>query len=155
MNEPTSTVRTQRRIVVLLWLLASIAVLAIVAVGGAALWLNSLDTMPLRIVIDGTEHLNFDLSTLDAADRFGLAVAAVVVLFVALLVVPLALLIALGGALLGVLAALVFGVGVPLAVMLLVLALLTAPVWLLGVGIWWLWRRTAAPAAPPAAKIAG
>jgi hypothetical protein len=140
-----------RRLPLLLWLLAGIAALAIVAVGGAALWLSSLDAVPFRIVIDGTEHLNFDLASLDTADRVGIAIAAVVTLIVAVLVVPLALLIALGGALIGVLAALVFGVGVPLAVVLLVLVLLTSPVWLLGALVWWLWRRSAAPAA----KIAG
>lgn len=134
-----------------LWLLASVAVLAVMVVGLAALWLAGLDPVPLSIVIDGTEHLRFDLSSLDTADRIGIAVAAIAALVVAILVVPLVLLIALGGALVGVLAALVFGVGVPLAVMLLVLALLTAPVWLLVALVWWVWRRSAAPAA----KIAG
>ena len=147
MNEPIPTVRPRRGMPGWMWVLTTVSVLSIMVVGVAALWLAGLDPVPLRVVIDGTEHVNFDLSTLTTEHRIGIAIAAVVALIVAILVVPLALLIALGGALIGVLAALVFGVGVPLAVMLLVLALLTSPVWLLGALIWWLWRRSAAPAA--------
>jgi hypothetical protein len=142
----------RRRVPVWLWVLGSVSLLSIMVVAMAALWLAGLDPVPLHVVIDGTEYTDFDLSTLTTEHRVGIAIAAVVALIVAILVVPLALLIALGGALVGVLAALVFGVGVPLAVMLLVVALLTAPVWLLGALVWWLWRRSSAPAP---AKIAG
>lgn len=154
MNDAIPTVRARRGLPGWLWLLAIVLALAIAVVTCAALWLAGLDPVPLRVVIDGTEHVAFDLSTLSAEHRIGIAIAAVVALTVAILVVPLALMIALGAALIGVVVALVFGVGVPLAVMLLVLALVTSPVWLLGGLIWWLWRRSSAPAAPAALKIA-
>lgn len=142
----------RRRLPAWLWVLGIVSLLSIMVVGMAALWLAGLDPVPLHIVIDGKEAFDFDLSTLTTEHRVGIAIAAVIALIVAILVVPLALLVALGGALVGVLAALVFGVGVPLVVMLLVLALLTSPVWLLGALVWWLWRRSGTP---PAAKIAG
>jgi hypothetical protein len=151
MNEPIPAVAARRRAPVWLWVLAAVALLSILIVSSLAVWLVELDSAPIRIVIDGTEHLSFDLSTLSTADRVGIAIAAVVTLTVALLVVPFALLIGLAGLVIG----LVFGLGVPLLIVLLVAALVLSPLWLLVALGWWLWRRSASPAGAPAAKIPG
>ena len=77
MNDPIPTVRPRRGMPGWLWVLMTVSVLSIMVVGVAALWLAGLDPVPLRVVIDGTEHVNFDLSTMTTEHLIGNAIAAV------------------------------------------------------------------------------
>jgi len=131
--------RRSRRGWVLLVLLA-LAFIAALAIVGA---LASLQIEPVHIVIDGVDQGDvIDLAALASQHRLLLACLVTFALIAALVVVPLALLIAIGAVAFG----LVVGIGVPLMLVLLFVAAVLSPLWLLALLVWWAWRRSGTPA---------
>lgn len=131
-----------RKTVVWPWVLLAM----LVAFG--ALTLHVMDGLqlldvPISVSIDGLG--DFDggqLSQLTDGQKLLVAAALVFALVVAAVVVPMALLLAFLCAGLGILLALVFGVGLPAVVLVLVGALLLSPLWIPAVLIWWLVARS-------------
>ena len=124
------------------WMLLALAVVA------GALLLQVLDSLsmldlPFRVSIDGVERFDGTLlSELTAGQKLLAASGVVFALLVVAVVVPMALLLAFVCAGLGILLALVFGVGLPAVVLVLVGGLLLSPLWLPALLIWWLVSRS-------------
>jgi hypothetical protein len=112
-----------------------------------AIGFSVFDAMPVHIVIDGDDVTGLSL------DGTGFAVKALVfaclaaVALLLLLLVPLVALIVVGS----VAFALVAGFGTPLVILAFALAVLTSPVWLVGLLVWFFARRRRAHSATIAA----
>jgi len=149
MINPVPTVTPRRRTPTWLWVLLILFALAVLVTLSVVGWLAQIDGTPAQIVIDGTEVWVFDPSTFSAGQKVALAAGAVVAVLLALIVVPVALVVAL----LGVAVGLVVGIGVPLALVVLVAALVCSPLLLvIAFGVW-LWRRAASPRGQSPANI--
>jgi hypothetical protein len=127
------------------WMVLGLVVTACVlclAIGASA-----LDSTPIHIVIDGDEVGGLSM------DGTGFAVKALVfgclagVTLLLLLLVPLVALIVVGA----VAFAIVAGVGTPLVILAFALAVLTSPVWVVGLLVWFFARRRRAHSATIAA----
>jgi hypothetical protein len=145
------TVPARHRTPTWLWVLLTLVALAVLIACAAVGWVASLDGAPVHVVIDGTEYGNFDLASLPTGHKAGLVAGLVLAIVAVMVVVPVALLIGLAGLAIG----LVFGLGLPLLIVALVLALVCSPIVLLVALVWWVLRKSRAPAAPHAANIAG
>ena len=123
------------------WVAMGLIALSLLLVVPFIGWIASLDDVPVHVVIDGVESFNgADIAAQAASHKLALAVVAMLVVWVALIAVPVALLFGLAALLM----ALLLGVGLPLLVTLLALLCLLSPLWLVLALAWWLWRRTSA-----------
>ncbi|HEY0856238.1 MAG TPA: hypothetical protein VGE16_04230 [Albitalea sp.] len=146
MNGGTSAPRRRAR--PWLWLVLALFALSVLLAGSLLAWLGSLERIPVNVVIDGTEVWHFDPSGFTAGHWATLAVGVMLAAMVVVIAGVSALVIGL-----------VLGLGVPMLVLLLTVAVLCSPLLLLGALGVWLWRRSnSAPAstsAPGAANIGG
>ena len=130
---------------------ALLLALLVLLVTAAALvsWTVDLEALPVHVVIDGEEVWNFDPSLLGL--RPWMIVGALLAgLLMVVVVVPVALAVAFVALAIG----LVFGLGVPLLLGVLIAGVALSPLFLLiALGVW-LWRKSAAPPAAPTANIA-
>jgi hypothetical protein len=124
------------------WLLTSL-VLVLACVVCLSVGLANVDVSPLHIVIDG-EDVSHGLSIdgVDAGVKVVLGAGLVMLALLLLLLVPMILLLVLGV----VAIALVAGLGMPLVGLALALAVVSSPLWLVGLLVWLIVRRR--PAAP-------
>jgi hypothetical protein len=132
--------RASRRRRLLLWWLG-LSVLAVVAFAACLLLgLGQFDLRPLHIVINGDDVTDgMSMSGFSDGAKAMLAVAALFALALLVLMIPLLLLLAFA-----VLTVVLFaGIVLPIAGLALVLAVVTSPLWLVGLLVWLLARRRA------------
>ena len=124
------------------WLLSSI-VIVLACIVCLAIGLGNTDVTPVHIFIDG-DDVSSGLSIAGVGTGLKIVLAAGVVLLAIalLLLVPLLLLLVVGAVAL----ALVAGLGMPLIALTLALAVVSSPLWLLGMFVWLVVRRR--PAQP-------
>jgi hypothetical protein len=136
---------------VLRWWLGLSAAVFCVCVLCLGLGLHNMDFAPLHVVIEGDDITNgITINGLNDAAGSLLAIGgALLAVLVALLIPVLVLLVAGSVAI-----ALVCGIGVPLLVLALVLAVAASPFWLVGLLIWLIARRRHSPSPPRSATIA-
>jgi hypothetical protein len=84
-----------------IWALVALFAVALIAAASIVGWVSAFDLSPVRIVIDGTEHISFDLAALSTGDKLAIAFGLLAALLVVLIVVPVALLIGLAAAAIG------------------------------------------------------
>jgi hypothetical protein len=144
----TPSKMTQRGAVRGLWWLLALMLLAVVGIFAAA-WVTMLEGPQslIQVVVNGEEIQFKPTGPLPPAHQVVLAgvggLLALGTLAVVLVALPLALLAAAAV----ILVVLLAGVGLPLAVVMAVVALLLSPLWLLG---WALWRALRPPRSIPA-----
>jgi len=95
------------------------------------------DFAPLHIVIDDDMSDGITINGLSAGGRALLAVGLGLLALLLVLLIPLVILLVVGS----VAIALVCGIGAPLIVLALVLAVVTSPIWMVGLLIWLAARR--------------
>ena len=99
---------------------------------------NHMDFAPLHIVIDGDDVTDgITINGLTDGGRVLLAFGAAMVALLLLLLIPIVVLLVVGS----VVIALVCGIGVPLIVLALGLAVATSPFWMVGLAVWLVLRR--------------
>ncbi len=99
---------------------------------------NHMDFAPLHIVIDGDDVTDgITINGLTDGGRVLLAFGAAMLALLLLLLIPLVLLLVVGSVLIG----LVCGIGVPLIVLALALAVVTSPFWSIALVVWLVARR--------------
>ena len=112
---------------------------------------NHADFAPLHIMIDGDDITDgLTINGLSGGGRALLAVGALLLTLLLLLLIPVLVLLIVGS----VLIALVCGLGVPLVVLALVLAVVTSPLWMVGLLIWLVARRRPSPRPARSATMA-
>jgi hypothetical protein len=119
------------------WLLVSFALLIVCAIG-AGIALGHADLQPVHVIIDGDDvGGGVTIQNAGPAAKVALGVAGVAAAMLVLLIVPIVLTL-VGGI---VMLALVIGLGVPIVALAMALALVTSPVWLVALLVWFLTRR--------------
>ena len=109
------------------------------------------DFAPLHIVVDGDDITDgITINGLSDGGRALLAVGALMFTLLLLLLIPVLIFLIVGS----VLIALVCGIGVPLIVLALALAVITSPLWMVGLLIWLVARRRPSPALARSATMA-
>ena len=109
------------------------------------------DFAPLHIVVDGDDITDgITINGLSDGGRALLAVSALMFTLLLLLLIPVLIFMIVGS----VLIALVCGIGVPLIVLALALAVITSPLWMVGLLIWLVARRRPSPALARSATMA-
>lgn len=118
------------------WPLA-LTTLVLLALGAALLaWgaISALNPVPVSLAIDGEQiFTGLDLAGMPPAHKVVLAAVLALLMLAALVIVPVALVVCVAAVLVGVLAV----VGLPLLAVAAVLAVVLAPLWLLG---WLVWK---------------
>ncbi|HEY9024521.1 MAG TPA: hypothetical protein VIP05_09480 [Burkholderiaceae bacterium] len=123
------------------WLLATL-VLLVACIVCLSIGLSGTDVLPLHIVIDGDDLSDgISISGVSGGMAVLLAVGIVLLAFALLLLVPVVLLLVLGAVGL----ALVCGLGLPLVALVLAIAAVSSPLWLVGLLVWLAVRRRPAP----------
>jgi len=120
---------------------------AAVCVFCLALGFTVFDVTPVHIVIDGDDVASVSLNGTDFGVKALVFACLAAATLLVLLLVPLVALVVVGA----VAFAIVAGFGTPLVVLAFVLALLTSPVWVVGLIIWFFARRRRAHSATIAA----
>jgi hypothetical protein len=106
---------------------------------------------PLHIVVDGDDLTDgITINGLSDGGRALLGVGALMFALLLLLLIPVLIFLVVGS----VLIALVCGIGVPLVVLALALAVATSPLWMVGLLIWLVARRRPSPALARSATMA-
>jgi len=124
------------------WLLSSV-LLVVTCIVCLAIGLGNVDVSPVHIVIDGDDaSTGISIAGVSAGIKILLAAGVVMLALALLLIVPMVVLLGLCAVAL----ALVAGIGLPLVALAFALAVVSSPVWLLGLFVWLIVRRR--PAAP-------
>jgi hypothetical protein len=134
------------------WLLTSLVV-SVICVIVLVTAMGHIGDQPLHVIVDGEEvgtGFNITLGALPVAHKVALISAAVLAIVVLMLVVPLVIVVVLAAVLL----ALVAGVGLPLIAAVVVLLVVTSPLWLV-VGLVWMVIRANRRASAIAAAATG
>ncbi len=109
------------------------------------------DFAALHIVIDGEDITDgLTVNGLSAGARTLLAVGALMLALLLVVLIPVLIFVIVGSVLITV----VCGIGVPLIVLALALAVVTSPLWMLGLLIWLVARRRPSPALARSATMA-
>ena len=131
------------------WLLVSFALLVVCAIG-AGFALSHADLQPVHVIIDGDDvGGGVTVENAGPAAKVALGVAGVAAAMLILFLVPIILTL-VGGI---VMLALVIGLGVPIVGLAMALALVTSPIWLVALLVWFLTRRRRAFAHATSATI--
>ncbi|HJV59881.1 MAG TPA: hypothetical protein VJ743_02990 [Albitalea sp.] len=146
---PTRPVRRRGR--AWLWAFLVLFVLGLVVAAACIDWVFEWDGGPLRVVFDGVEYGGLDIASLSDVDKLALGGGIALAALALLIAVPLVLLVAAACLAMG----LILGLGIPLLLVALAAAIVLSPLGLLLMFVVWLWRKSASPAAPRAAKMAG
>jgi len=112
-----------------------------------ALGLSVFDTTPVSIVIDGDDVSGITMGGAGFAMKALVVACLAAVALLMVLIVPLIVLIVVAAVVLAVVA----GFGTPILILAFALAVLTSPIWLVGLVVWFFARRRRAHSATMAA----
>ena len=141
----TTSTTPARRTPSWLWVLLILLSLTLFIVMSIVGFVAEYGMVPVDIVVDGGERVTIDLSDMDEGEIFGAVIALFLVVFIALVAVPLVVLAIIAFALLGV----AIGLVVTVISTLIGLAIVFAPIVFLVLLVRWAWTRSSRPPAAP------